>query len=367
MRIAHVSDCYLPRTGGIETQVRSLALAQLARGDAPRIITATPAAAEPRGGRSRIDDLPVDRITVRLPGDLPVHPRTRAHVVDLLRDEPVDVVHIHLGAVSPFAWGALRATAEMGLPTVVTVHSMWGPLSQRGYRVARTLLGRPGCVVSAVSGVAARAVSEALGWPVEVLPNGIDPVPWRHAHPVPRVTGRLRVVTVARLAPRKRIPELIRALARARVLLEADVHLDATVIGDGPLRTRIERLARGLDLDIRFTGRLDADGIRAVFGRSDAFVQASVRESFGIAALEARTFGLPVIARSQSGTSEFIHDGIEGLLAPDDRRLADAIVHLGRDQRLGERIATHNVEVEPRETWPIVCGEASRLYLVAGA
>jgi phosphatidylinositol alpha 1,6-mannosyltransferase len=200
-----------------------------------------------------------------------------------------------------------------------------------------------------------------------VLPNGIDVAPWRQSAPVARISGRLRLVTVARLAPRKRVAELVKGMARARVLLEPDVHLDATIVGDGPLRTHIEHVARRERLDVRFTGRLDPDGIRAVFARSDAFVQASVRESFGIAALEARTWGLPVIARTQSGTSEFVRDGVEGLLAPDDAGLGDAMARLGRDPSLGERISAYNVMHEPDQTWPRVRAEAQRLYVAAGA
>ncbi len=366
MRIAHVSDCYLPRTGGIETQVRGLALAQSARGDAPRIITATPDV-DGRAGRTSADGIPVDRLAVRLPGDLPVHPRARAGVRSLLEADPVDVAHVHVGAVSPFAWGALRALAQMEMPTVVTVHSVWGPLSRGGYRAARSLLVRPHIAVSAVSGVAARSVADALEVPVGVLPNALDPAPWRRGVPVPRIEGVLRTVTVSRLAPRKRIGALLRAHARAQVLVGPGTHIEMTVIGDGPQRGVAERTARRLGIDATFTGRLDADGIRAVFARSDAFVQASVRESFGIAALEARASGLPVIARAQAGTSEFIHDGIEGLLATDDASLASAIALLARDPQLGERLAAHNVAIAPEQTWDHACTQASALYRAAGA
>ncbi len=366
MRIAHVSDCYLPRTGGIETQVRGLALAQLARGDQPRIITATPAE-DGRSGREHVDGLAIDRLTMRLPGDLPVHPRTRAGVRSLLDADAVDVAHVHVGAASPFAWGALRALAQVDLPTVVTVHSVWGPVSRSGYRAARPLLLRPRLVVSAVSGTAAEAVASALDVPVAVLPNAIDAGPWRTVGPVARVDGVLRVVTVSRLAPRKRISALLRALARAQVLVGPATRIEATIIGDGPQRAHAERTARQLGIDVTFTGRLDAEGIRSVFARSDAFVQASVRESFGIAALEARASGLPVIARSQAGTSEFIRDGVEGLLAGDDASLASAIALLSSDASLGERIAAHNATMPPEHTWEHACARASALYADAGA
>ncbi|MGA0011091.1 MAG: glycosyltransferase family 4 protein [Candidatus Nanopelagicales bacterium] len=367
MRIAHVSDCYLPRTGGIETQVRGLALAQAARGDDVRIITATPGDGPVRAGRDVVDGLPVDRLAVRLPADLPVHPRTRAGVRALLESEPADVAHVHLGATSPFAWGALRALAQVDLPTVVTVHSVWGPLSRNGYRAVRSALLRPHVVVSAVSGMAASAVSSSLATDVAVLPNALDPLPWQREAAVPRVDGALRVVTVSRLAPRKRIGALLKAIARAQVLVGPSQRIEATIIGDGPQRALVERTARRLAIDVTFTGRLDGSGIREVFARSDAFVQASVRESFGIAALEARAAGLPVIARAQAGTAEFIRDGIEGLLAVDDASLASAIALLARDPGLGERLAAHNVSAPVEQTWDYVCARASALYADAGA
>jgi len=367
VRIAHVSDCYLPRMGGIETQVRGLALAQAARGEEPWVITATPGAGEQRAGRTMHDGIEVARLAAHLPGDLPVHPRTRAGVRALLEASPSDVAHVHVGAVSPFAWGALRALAELRMPTVVTVHSMWGPLSRSGYRAARSLLTRPGVVVSAVSQIAAEPVEAALGVPVGVLPNAIDPAPWRHSTPVPRVPGLLRVVTVARLAPRKRVSALVRAVARAQVLLGPDATIDLTIIGDGPQRGAVERTARRLDVPARFTGRLPLEGIRQVFATSDAFAQASVLESFGIAALEARTFGLPVVARAQAGTSEFIHEGVEGLLAVDDEGLGAALALLARDPALGERLALHNATVPPEQTWGFACDRAHALYAAAGA
>lgn len=367
MRIAHVSDCYLPRTGGIETQVRGLVLAQAARGDEPWVITATPGSGDHRSGREVMDGIAVERLAARIPGDLPVHPRTRAGVREILGKHPADVAHVHVGAVSPFAWGALRALAELRMPTVVTVHSIWGTLSRGGYRSARGLLTRPGVVVSAVSEIAAAPVAEALGVQVGVLPNAIDPAPWRQSASVARVPGVLRVVTVSRLAPRKRVGPLLRAIARAQVLLGPDVRIETTIIGDGPQRGAVERTARRLGVPARFTGRLSPAGIREAFAACDVFAQASVLESFGIAALEARTFGLPVVARAQAGTSEFIHDGVEGLLAVDDDRLGDALALLGRDPALGERISAHNVAVPPEQTWDHACDRASALYASAGA
>lgn len=71
MRVLIVSDCYAPRLGGIETQVRDLARNLLAAGHEPAVVTATPIG---RGrGRSieRPDGFPVFRTTVSCPASCP--------------------------------------------------------------------------------------------------------------------------------------------------------------------------------------------------------------------------------------------------------------------------------------------------------
>lgn len=325
------------------------------------VITATPS---PDTG---VGALAVHRVTMTVPFELPVHLRTRANVAPLLASLAPDVVHVHVGAVSPFAWGAIRAARDRQLPVVVTVHSMWGPIARAGYGASRGLVGWPGwgMTLSAVSTTAARSVERALGMPsgsVLVLPNGIDAAAWRRpADRARREGGPLELVSVMRLAPRKRLLPLLRIVERA--LPNAEVQL--TVIGDGPERRRGERVAA--DLPVIFMGRLDADGVRDRLWSADAFIQASVRESFGIAALEARAAGLPVLARSQAGTASFIVDGVNGLLAAHDADMVRAVVRLANDPSLLTRLTHANTATPPDEDWAHVLAMVDAAYGVATA
>jgi len=372
MRIAHVSDCYAPRTGGIETQVRALANRQSAAGHEVRLVTATPGHGSVFSGRDEVDGLPVHRVAARVPFELPIHPRTTLEVGHLLDGYPVDVVHVHAGVVSPFAWGAIRAATKRGIPTLVTVHSVWGPLARPGFGLSDALVRWTGwgATLSAVSDVAAARIAAAVprGGEVLVVPNGIDPDEWT-VTPVPAPDDRLRVVSVMRMAPRKRTLPLVRILAAAAGQLAPGVTLSAMLVGDGPERGRAEKLVRdkGLADIVRFTGRLDRRHILDVFASSDVYLQPSVKESFGLAALEARTAGLPVVARSQTGTTQFIHDGEQGLLASDDPGMARAVARLGRDRDLLRRITEHNRTTPPRDAWPHVLETVSRAYRRAGA
>jgi len=371
MRIAHVSDCYLPRTGGIETQVRALAMQQVLRGQEVDVITATPGHLL-RSGTEVIDEVTVHRVTAHLPFSLPIHPRTRANVLKVLKQTPVDLVHVHVGVVSPFAWGAVRAVRELGLPLVITVHGVWGPLAAPGYRVSDALAhwSKWGARISAVSNVAARRIEAAVPsiGHVAVLPNGIDPEQWR-VPPRNREPRTLNLVTVMRLAPRKRALPLLKVLNAARSKVGAQAHLHLRIIGDGPERTRAEAYVgqHGLTDLVTFTGRLDHAGIREIFAMSDVYVQPSVRESFGIAALEARCAGLPVVARSQTGTTEFIRDYLEGLLVQTDAQMAEALATLATHRPLLDQLATFNRTHTPDQAWPTVLARVDEEYAIAVA
>jgi len=372
MRIAHVSDCYAPRTGGIETQVQALAGRQSARGDDVRVITATPGHAGVFAGDDVVEGLTVHRVAAHLPFELPVHPRTSREVGVLLDRHPVDVVHVHAGVVSPFAWGAIRAATQRRLPTLVTVHSVWGPVARPGFGLSEALLrwARRGVTLSAVSEVAAARIERAVprAGRVLVVPNGIDPAQWR-IEPGPPDPTRLRIVTVMRMAPRKRTLPLVRILEAAAGRLTGPVALSAVIVGDGPERARAEKHVRdhGLADRIRFTGRLDRAAILQVFAESDAYLQPSVKESFGLAALEARSAGLPVVARTETGTTQFIRDGEQGLLADDDDGLARALVRLGTDRALLAAITERNRATPPQDAWPHVLEVVDAAYAHAGA
>src|SRR3954470_3957700 len=235
MRVLHLSDCYLPRLGGIETQVHGLARRQRAAGIDAEVVTATPKARHDRTTAEVVDGVPVHRVTVDLPYELPVHPRPGREVLRVVREGGFDVVHAHLGVVAPFVQGALPALVRAGVPAVVTVHSLWGPAAPL-LRAADLVTGwgRWPVVFTAVSDVAARPVRRVLGTraDVGVLPNGIDAEVWRPPAPVARpnrAPGEVVIVSAMRLAARKRPRALLAVLREVRRRVPASVPLRAVI------------------------------------------------------------------------------------------------------------------------------------------
>ncbi len=376
MRIVHISDCYAPRLGGIETQVRALAVRQVEAGHDVHVITATPGD-QVRRGTELLEGVTVHRATARMPADLPVHPRVASVVRGLLAPGGAagraDAVHVHGGVVSPFAYPAARVARQLDLPTVVTIHGVWGGVFQPAARVADLLTHwtRWGVVLTAVSEAAAEPIRALVGPDVAVgiVPNGIDVAAWRRPH-VAGDPDEVRLVAVMRLAPRKRAMALVTMAHRASADLPSRRRLRLTIVGDGPVAAQVRRyvekhsLAHGR-LVVDLAGRLTPDAVKATLASSDAFVAPAKLESFGIAALEARTMGLPVLAYAATGISTFVRDGVEGLLASDDEAMTDAIVRIASDDALRVRIAEHNRSTDPDEAWPHVLQVVTDAYTTA--
>jgi phosphatidylinositol alpha 1,6-mannosyltransferase len=340
MRIVHVSDCYPPRLGGIEVQVRSIALAQRDRGHEVTVITATP------GPFPEDVGVNVVRLDAHLPFETPVHPRGVPLIREQLRRIQPDVVHVHAGVVSPFAWMGIAAAQEW--PTVVTVHSMWGPVQQRAFKWA--LRGDHRFVLTAVSAVAAQRVQAATNMPVLVTPNAIDATDWRAL--APQAHDGAHIVAALRFAPRKRALALLRILRDAHALLPADAKVRVTIAGDGPLMSKMRASVMDQGMDwVNLPGRIRREDLPALYASADIFVQPTIAESFGLAALEARAAGLAVVGRAGSGLSEFVMDGLNGYLCADDAAMSASIAQLVRDPLLLQRLVSFNRMSPPTHTW----------------
>jgi glycosyltransferase involved in cell wall biosynthesis len=364
MRIAHVSDCYLPRLGGIEMQVQDLAVRQRAGGHETTVVTQTP---EGAGLGTAPPDPPWVRRVPSPIGQPMIRPMVAGlAATELLTRDRFDVVHVHASLISPFSMMAARAASRAGLPTVVTVHSLWartGPVPD----LAWGLVGHCDWPVvwSAVSHTAAEQVGRTLrpGTAVAVLPNGIDAEAWRTVA-APRPINSVTIASVMRLTRRKRPMPLLRMLNRLRDRVSPSIALRAVIIGDGPLRDAMASYLRAHDMEswVSMPGRLERPDIREIFRHSDLYVAPAVLESFGIAALEARTAGLPVIATRNGGVGEFITDGSEGFLTGSDNEMVHALTALAHDHHTRGRIAAHNHAVLPSVSWPSVLERAEVLY-----
>ncbi len=357
MKILHASDSYLPTIGGIELHIRDRMAHQQANGDEPHLVTPTPTQGN--------DPVHVHRVRPSGSGSGAPKP-VRKSIEEVLQAVRPDVVHVHASIVSPFAWQTARAATTLGIPTLVTVHSMWsgpGPMSQAiGHGLG---LNRLPVVWSAVSERAAEGVAGIVGrvQPVHVLPNAVAPDQWRPVA-LPSSDEPLTVLAVMRLTHLKRTMPLLRMLAQ---LPASAPGARAVVIGDGPQYQAASAFVsrHGLQDVVSLPGRLDRIEIRRHLERASVFIAPAERESFGIAALEARAMGLPVIGHARSGVGEFITDGVDGYLASDDSMMLSRLTQLLNDPAERRRIEQHNRSVPIRHDWSHTTELAHSLYVEA--
>jgi len=162
---------------------------------------------------------------------------------------------------------------------------------------------------------------------VTVIPNGYDEKRFR---PIPHDNEVAQLITVCRLVPAKGLDVLIKACAE---LKRRGVPYVLHIIGDGPIREELEKLASDLNVyeDTIFYGyMLHPEEFMPFF---DIFVLPSRAEAFGSVFAEAALCLLALVGTNVGGVSEQIENGINGLLVPpeDEHALCDALEQLIAD------------------------------------
>jgi glycosyltransferase involved in cell wall biosynthesis len=282
--------------------------------------------------------------------------RDLARLIRLLRPDVVDTHN-----PQSILWGLGAAAAENVPARIATVHSRF---DTDGWRHALQVhLSRYIDFVGTGAVAVQHEVAAHLrrhGYrrhPLHVIENGIVTPPIQASMPAEPFT----IATVGRLVPVKNHAVLLQAMARLREVCP----MDALIVGDGPLRGRLERLAADLGLAqrVRFLGfRSD---VAEIVSRSTVFCLPSASEALPYAALEAASLGVPVIASAVGGLVELFEHRRSALLVPPDdpAALAGALAwaaHNGEDLRaLGARAAQH---IRARYSMDAMLARTAELY-----
>jgi glycosyltransferase involved in cell wall biosynthesis len=152
---------------------------------------------------------------------------------------------------------------------------------------------------------------------------------------------------LANVEPRKGLDVLIKALP---LIKDIPYHLDV-VGGYDPKSRYFQELLNminqyGLQTNIKFHGQKTGIALKELFKKADIFVFPSRQETFGIALLEAMSFGLPIVASSIPSTGELIENNKNGILfsADDYKGLADALMVLITNSELRRKILEANLK-----------------------
>ncbi len=307
--------CY-PSLGGSGVVASELAVGLAERGHSVHLLSSArpPRAAERERLHFHRVEAPGHPVLEHAPYTL----AAASALIDLAKSQPIDLIQVHYAV--PHAASALLARAALGARAPLLVTSLHGsdvaPLGALpAYRSAIS------AAIAASDGVTVPSAflrAEALerlalqGAPaIEVLPNFVDTERFMPA-PLPPPAVPPTLIHISNFRPVKRVGLLLDLFAHVRRARECRLLL----VGDGPERTLAEERARALGVasDVTFLGGcLD---VAPLLRRAHAFLMTSESESFGLAALEAMSSGLPVFAPQVGGLAEVVPPEAGFLAAP---------------------------------------------------
>jgi glycosyltransferase involved in cell wall biosynthesis len=304
----------------------------------------------------------------------------RARIVLKSDNEGFDAVHVHGALATILLRRAVSAHAQ-DIPLVYSEHDST-PWSCRYRSTLERLVRR--CVYSRVNLRACHAatvvttafpsladeLAARTGLPrshFAQVGNGLA-VEWlshqRDANSVKVVHGLDRyVLFVGSLVARKCPDILLRALTK--------VSLPCIVVGDGPMRASLERLAAkyGIADRVIFTGAVNHRILHCYYSGAEALVLPSVSEAVPLVAIEALGAGVPVVASNLLGFASFVRDRENGLLVEpgDEASLTRALSALETDENLRAKLR-QGAERSSRaaQSWPKVASQLCALYTQHG-
>ena len=265
--------------------------------------------------------------------------RTFHRLHRILKRHCPDVVHTHLH-VLPYALPSLLLLKRISW--LHTVHNLAEREIEPRARFFQRRALNSGILPVAVSEEVALSLKRLYGiQKCRIIPNGVPTDYYAHPH-ISRSEWRRKegfqedqvlLVCVARFAPQKNHAMLLKAFSLGPAG-NPNAHL--VLVGEGPLRGRLEARAEDLGLArrVHFLGvRTD---IPDVLSAMDVFVLSSDWEGNPLSVMEAMASGLPIISTAVGGVPELFENGREGFLVPrgDVEGLSDRMTLLLRGQQM---------------------------------
>lgn len=237
-----------------------------------------------------------------------------AYLASRLKKLDVDILHNHIAENS--ANVAMLASVISGIPYSMTVHGpgiFFHPEKWAlGVKIARSAFT---ATITNFCKSQCMLFSDPLAWDKLHVVRCSAGKDFEHISSRP-VTDRPRILFVGRLCAEKGLLILIEAVARH---IESGMSCELAIIGDGPLRAKVQEFVRQRDLDdfIKLLGWKNSQEIRTEIENSRALVLPSFAEGLPVVIMESFALGRPVITTQIAGIPELVISGKNGwLVAP---------------------------------------------------
>jgi N-acetyl-alpha-D-glucosaminyl L-malate synthase BshA len=270
-------------------------------------------------------------------------------MVDVMRYERLDVLHVHYAIPHAVSGYMAKQIVKNEVPTklVTTLHgtdiTIVG-LEPSFLPLVKFSIEQSDAVTSVSRFLREKTLTNfsIKNREIEVITNFIDTELYKR-HENCRLRRQIApnnekvLIHISNFRDVKRVPDTVKILAEVRKHVDAKLLL----VGDGPQRSEVEHLTRelGLTEHVKLLGKQSA--LPEILSAADIFLLPSQSESFGLAALEAMSCSVPVVATSAGGIPEVVVHGETGYVAEmgDTQRMAKYVVDLLTNQKKYDRFA----------------------------
>ncbi|MBC8233749.1 glycosyltransferase family 4 protein [bacterium] len=224
----------------------------------------------------------------------------------------------------------------------------------------KSIWGNAAAVVACSDGLRELAWKTDKKVKIEVIPDGID---LSKFHPVQREAepNVVRILTIARLIPRKGVQYLIQAIAD--VVPNTHREFEVEIVGDGPMKEELVKLAEKLQVShkLNFVGTVPYEHLAKRYQAADIFVLSSLAEGMPLVVLEAMASGLPIVASKVQGIEDLVEVGRNGyLFTPADwQSLARHLVTVLNDGQRRSAMGQESIKLVQKYDW----GNIAKAYL----
>ncbi len=263
-------------------------------------------------------------------------------LVDTVKLHKIDILHVHYAIPHAYAgYMAKKMLKEEGIeiPMVTTLHGTDITLvgNHPFYKPAVTFSINKSDVVTSVSESLKADTLRLFDIKknIEVIPNFIDTakshISFTDCQRSQMANDDEKIIThISNFRKVKRVGDVVKIFFKIQEKIPARL----LMVGDGPEREHAEKIARRLGIEERVVFLGNSNEIEKILCFSDLFLLPSEKESFGLSALEAMSFGVPVISTNTGGLPEVNQQGFSGFLSEvgDIEDMADKGIYILSDE-----------------------------------
>jgi glycosyltransferase involved in cell wall biosynthesis len=293
-------------------------------------------------------------------------------LIDIIKKEKFDIIHTHTSKA-----GCLGRLAAWIDKTPHIIHSPHGHIFYGYYPkifnffiiLTEKILGK---ITNKFITLTSIGIEEHLKFGVgkrnkfKVIYSGVEEKvqPLLENNHTNSIKEKLTIVTISRLVKVKNVDTFI--MAAREVIDKTQKKIEFLIVGDGPLKPKLKKLANDLNLNksLFFLGQ--REDIGDVLKRADIFCLTSLNEGMGRVLIQAQKFGLPVVATKVGGVSEVVKENETGFLVePKDYfSLSQNLLRIIEDDDLRNRMRKQVLNwVKGRFTSKEMVYKTERLYL----